>query len=573
VPANLTAHLPSLSDAPSNSVFKGDAIVNFTDQLLRVSRRRMLVLTGVAAGTGLLAPFGAAQAETPTLAGLQPTSEPAPVSIPAMVASSGPEWQRFDQAVQAAMQTFGMVGAAVGVVTAEGTLHSQTFGVRNRDSGAPVTPDTLFRVGSATKSMTAALVASFVDDGTLSWDQPVIEVWPDFRAPTDELTKTLRMRDLMGMATGLGESASVGLHYDYPSALEVMQGMAYLPVLTPPDTEWYYNNAVYAVAGYLAPIRQGVALDQLQSTYARLMQERVFGPVGMTTARLADDPRPYTDDYARGYAPDFVDGTAAEPWVPIGAFAPVGAALASVSDMAAHVRLQLRHGISPSGVPVVSAANLAECWKPHIAVPIEQLDGANPVPLEGPDFTSGRYAMGWIDYAYTGGRHLIFHTGFWDGFGAFIGFFPDDNLGLVVLANVGFRASKSFYRYVLNLLLENRFGLNHGANDTVVAAYQDATAALTAQAAQARAVDAGTITPFLGGYEHGYGLAFDAAGALRLHMGGRAVRVLALPDGGCVAASGTTLVGTPIHLLRDDLGAPVLELQDAETVRWLRGPD
>ena len=54
--------------------------------------------------------------------------------------------------------------------------HSQTFGVRDRDSGAPVTPATLFRIGSTTKSMTALLVATFVDDGLLGWDQPVVEV-------------------------------------------------------------------------------------------------------------------------------------------------------------------------------------------------------------------------------------------------------------------------------------------------------------------------------------------------------------------------------------------------------------
>ncbi|MBV9354857.1 MAG: beta-lactamase family protein, partial [Chloroflexi bacterium] len=325
-----------------------------TDRLLRVmrvSRRRMLALTGSAAGTGLLAVAGAASAETPTPAQLPPA--------PGAAAAS--EWQQFDQAVQAAMQTFGMVGAAVAVVTADSTLHSQTFGVRDRASGAPVTPNTLFRVGSATKSMTALLVATFVDDGTLAWDQPVKEIWPDFRAPTDELTTTLRLRDIMGMDTGLGETASVGLHYDYPSPLEAMQAIAYLPVLSPPYTEWYYNNAVFAAAGYLPLLRQGMASDELRSTYVRLMQERVFGSAGMGGAHLGDDPRFFTDDYATGYARDFVEGTAAEPWVPIGSFAPAGAALACVGDMAMYVRLQMRRGVAPSGTRVVSADNLAEC--------------------------------------------------------------------------------------------------------------------------------------------------------------------------------------------------------------------
>src|SRR5689334_20800150 len=88
---------------------------------------------GVAAGALLGHPEPSAQAAAPA-------------------ASQGADWQSFDQAVQAAMTTFGMVGTAVAVVTADGILHSQTFGVRNRDSGAPVTPATLFRIGSATKS-------------------------------------------------------------------------------------------------------------------------------------------------------------------------------------------------------------------------------------------------------------------------------------------------------------------------------------------------------------------------------------------------------------------------------------
>jgi CubicO group peptidase (beta-lactamase class C family) len=476
------------------------------------------------------------------------------------------EWSSFDQAVQTAMQTFGMIGAAVAVVTSDGILHSQTLGVRDRDSAAPVTPATLFRVGSATKSMMALLVATFVDDGTLGWDQPVVDVWPAFRAPTEELTRTLRVRDLMGMATGLGEPGSVSLHYDYPSATELVHSIAYLPVRTPPYTEWYYNNAVCAVAGYLPLLHQSVAANELQSSYARLMRERVFGPAGMGAARLGDDPRPFADDYATGYAADFVAGIAAEPWVPIGSFAPIGATLASLPDMAAHVRLQLRRGVSLIGSRVVSARNLEECWQPHVAVPTG--------PLDGPDVQSGRYDMGWFDYRYTNGRRLIWHTGFWDGFGTFIGFFPDDNLGLIVLANMSVGVTNFFCRYVLNLLLENQFDLNRGANDTIVAAYQDAAGALNALAAQAHPVDAGAVAPFLGIYEHGDRLEYDAAGSLRWYLGGRALRVLAMPDEGYVAVSGS-LAGTPIHLGRDELGAPMMELdgQEGETVRWLSGPD
>ena len=107
-------------------------------------------------------------------------------------------------------------------------------------------------------------------------------------------------------------------------------------------------------------------------------------------------------------------------------------------------------------------------------------------------------------------------------------------------------------------------------NGAVVAAYGDSVGALADLAAQARPVDPAAIAPYLGDYAHGYRLAYDAAGALRLHVGGRAVRVLAMPDGSYVAASGQ-LAGSPILLARNRAGAPVLTLLD-ETVRWLSGP-
>ena len=59
--------------------------------------------------------------------------------------------------------------------------------------------------------MTATLVAGFVDQGALSWDQPVIDAWSGFRAPTDELTRSLRVRDLLGMASGIRDRPATNL--------------------------------------------------------------------------------------------------------------------------------------------------------------------------------------------------------------------------------------------------------------------------------------------------------------------------------------------------------------------------
>jgi CubicO group peptidase (beta-lactamase class C family) len=137
--------------------------------------------------------------------------------LPAAVAgarggSRAGRWRSFDALVGKEFARMGLVGAAVAVVSADRVLHARTFGVRDLRSCRAVTNSTHFLAGSTTKSMSSLLVARFVDDGKLGWDQRVIDAWPGFRAPTEELTATLRVRDLLGMASGIGEPPAVSFH-------------------------------------------------------------------------------------------------------------------------------------------------------------------------------------------------------------------------------------------------------------------------------------------------------------------------------------------------------------------------
>jgi len=129
-----------------------------------------------------------------------------------------------------------------------------------------------------------------------------------------------------------------------------------------------------------------------------------------------------------------------------------------------------------------------------------------------------------------------------------------------------------FTAYVLNLLLSARFGLNVEANAAVVAQYQAAEQHLTDLAAQAEPVAADAIAPYLGYYEKGWRLAFDADGTLRLRQSSRAIPLLAMPDGSYVMASGE-LPGNPVRFSEDGRGMRWLEIQDIETVRWTGRPD
>jgi CubicO group peptidase (beta-lactamase class C family) len=294
-----------------------------------------------------------------------------------------------------------------------------------------------------------------------------------------------------------------------------------------------------------------------------MMEERVYRPSGMPTARITDDPRPFSENYATGYAPDFVLGTAPEPYAPVGSYAPAGGTLATHTEMANYVMMQLNGGVSVDGTRVVSAENLAECWSANVDVPF--------AAEVNPDLERSGYGMGWLDFTYHGGHRFISHAGGIDGFTTYVAFLPDDDLGLVINTNIGpMSRGLAFIQYVSTLLLNMRFGINAGITDAIVDQYQEAAQALDQLAMQATPVSESEIAPYLGHYEKGWTAAFDADGTLRLRQSSRAIRLMAMPDGGYVMAGGVA-PGVRVHFSRDESGLPRMELEGLETVRWMTG--
>ena len=182
------------------------------------------------------------------------------------------------------MQTFQMPGAAVALVQDSHIVYARGFGVRDLQTNAPVSPHTRVRIASNTKSMTSLLAATFVDQGLLDWDASVLGVWPEFVASTNALTRSLRLRDLLGIGSGVAESPTIEFFMSAgtESALDQLRSIAYLPVIAPPHTEDYCNNTLTSAAGYLGAIAQGTPPERLEDAYAALVAERIFEPIGMS---------------------------------------------------------------------------------------------------------------------------------------------------------------------------------------------------------------------------------------------------------------------------------------------------
>jgi CubicO group peptidase (beta-lactamase class C family) len=230
--------------------------------------------------------------------------------------------------------------------------------------------------------------------------------------------------------------------------------------------------------------------------------------------------------------------------------------------MASWVQMQLRQGTSVNGDRVVSAANLAACWKGGAVVEFS--------PNTDPDGLSLHYGMGWQRLEFKDGTILMWHNGAIEGFASNMGFLPHHDLGIVVLDNMNFAPTGiGFYIYVVTLLLNERFGLNQGAIEKAIAFSDSGLDGLQQLGRRAVRVDVNAVAPYLGYYADGYTLAREGAD-LVLRIGSRVMPLAAMPDGIYLIAGGLIL-GTAVKLAREADGTPHLEIVGVQTVRRITG--
>lgn len=315
--------------------------------------------------------------------------------------------------VQDTMDTDGIPGLALAVVQKDEIILAEGYGLRDLARNAPVTPETLFHIGSVHKSMTAMLIATLVDDGLLDWDEPVVNFAPGFALSDPLATQEVTIRHLLSMRGGIPDEAEEYL-VEGATPEDVFEVIREVPLLGMPGERFSYSNLSASAGGYLGVLASGDEIKNLYTGYAGLLQERALDPIGMETATIYASQAQKNLNYSRSYV-------LSSQGVPVqsesydfdgDALAPAGSLKANVIEMALYVATQLNRGVAPNGNRVVSAGNLEETWQPYLE----------------------DYGMGWEIQEYKG-VEMIFHTGAYDNFASVIGFIPEFDVGFVILLN------------------------------------------------------------------------------------------------------------------------------------------
>lgn len=392
----------------------------------------------------------------------------------------------------------GIPGAAIAIVRADRVVVARGLGDRELGKGAPVTPDTLFLIGSATKSLTTMMMTKLVDEGAFGWETPAVSVLPSLSFADPAATAKLTMRHTVCACTGLPRR-DLGFVFEYAQATpESRVGeLATMKPTTAFGEAFQYSNHLVAAGGFVAA-HAAAPRSGLGSAYDATMRSRVLAPLGMkrSTFDLATATR-------AGRAAPHAIGADVRPRVaPIAteagvvAVRPAGGLWSSASEMARVLRVELGRGVL-DGERRFSEEQLLARRKAQIAI-TEKLS----------------YGLGLFvedDHGVT----VVGHPGDNMGYSADMFFLPDHDVGVVLLMNAG--GGGSVRRAVRRKLLEILFDGRAEAEESLANAVAQRKAALEDEKGRVARAPSPELASLAGTYQS------ETLGRVRLSTSGDAL--------------------------------------------------
>ena len=288
----------------------------------------------------------------------------------------------------------GQIAGAVGLVaTRDGTPHVVAVGMADRESARPMAADTIFRVASMTKPVTAVALMQLVEQGKVSVDDPVSKYIPAFKGQktaAGDAVPNVTIRQVLTHTAGLAQPERG--EFQDRSLEQICDGIGAKPLVFRPGSQWQYSSGL-TVAGRIVEIVSG-------ESFADYVQAHVCQPLGMVdTAFRLDAPR--AARLAATYKPGKEKGSLVKVEIPDPTSSkstpnPSGGLYSTAADMARFYEAILNGG-EREGVRILKAETVRA-----------MLADQTPTLVTG--FTPGNgWALGWCHLKEPQGvtRHLM----------------------------------------------------------------------------------------------------------------------------------------------------------------------
>ena len=325
-----------------------------------------------------------------------------------------------DQYIEQAMTSWKIPGLALAVVKDGQVVIAKGYGVRDISRPEPVTANTLFAIGSATKSFTATLAGILSERGKLDLDARATRYLPGFELADPYLTREVTVRDLMTHRTGVAGGdllwASGGFDRE-----EIVRRIRSVPATWSLRSRFDYSNIMFIAAGQAIAAAGGATLDTL-------FRREILDPLGMTATTTSVRSFPSAGDVATPHDPS-PSGPHPVPWRNMDNTLAGGGINSSAAEMSRWLRFQLGRG-QLDGRRLVSEKFIDATRTPETVIRRE-----GPWASMTPDAHFMSYGLGWFLSDYHG-YQMLQHGGGIDGMRAMVCLMPEIGVGVVVLTNL-----------------------------------------------------------------------------------------------------------------------------------------
>jgi CubicO group peptidase (beta-lactamase class C family) len=334
----------------------------------------------------------------------------------------------FDDYVTKALKDWDVPGCAIAIVKDGKVILAKGYGIRKLGESDPVDEKTIFAIASCTKAFTAAALALLVEEGEISWDDPVTKHLPKFQLHDPHTTREITIRDLLCHRCGLARHDL--LWYGYPRERdEIIRRIRFAEPTWGFRSQFGYQNIMFLAAGQIVPAVTGQSWDDF-------ITDRFFKPLGMSQSNTSTLHLEKFSDVASPH--ELSEGKVLTvPWRNIDNAGPAGSINSNVAEMAEWVRLQLNEGKLPSGKHLLSAKSIKEMQSPQMAIRTDGMGFEGIIWAKrnvGAKFLT--YGLGWMQRDFHG-RTLVWHGGSIDGMRSQVALIPEEKLGMVILSNRG----------------------------------------------------------------------------------------------------------------------------------------
>ncbi|NHJ48599.1 MAG: serine hydrolase [Asgard group archaeon] len=336
-------------------------------------------------------------------------------------------------------------GFSIGIIMNGQPIYTRGFGQRSLEKKLPMTDDTIFGIGSVSKSFTALAIMQLVENGKVKLDDPINKY---FEVDISDKKNPITVRHMLSHSSGVPDLGAVigslvRLDKNRPPILPIGSTKDIVTYFNKfkdlikfkPNEMFFYNNDMYYLTGAIVEKISGIP-------FAEYVKKNIFEPIGMKrTSYLKEDlDKDPKNDVMTGYIFDSdLKALKPTPFPHDKLVDPPGGILSSVNEMLLYASMMLNKG-KIGDTTIISDKSIDTLWTPIIHTPYGK--GDNP-----------QYCLGWMREDDFFGETLIHHGGNVGVSSAFLALIPSKNIGVIVGGNLDNSVGPQISRAVLAGLL------------------------------------------------------------------------------------------------------------------------